>query len=303
MCSSDLQTVAYMQQTGRAQARIRLAETYLRSQGCFGAPAAGEVDYSTVLQLDLAGIEPAVAGPRRPQDRIALSGLKARFGAALKGPVADGGYGRADAVPRDAATVRDGTVVIAAITSCTNTSNPGVMLAAGLLAKKAVERGMKPAPTVKTSLTPGSRAVSRYLDATGLQPYLDRLGFAVAGYSCATCVGSSGPIDAALEQGIADADAVACAVLSGNRNFEARIHPAVRAAFLMSPPLVVAFALAGRVDIDLSTEPLGTDAAGVPVMLKDLWPSRAELDAALAVAADPAHYRAVYGGQIGRAHV
>jgi aconitate hydratase len=190
---------------------------------------------------------------------------------------------------------RDGDVVIAAIASCTNTSNPGVMLAAGLLAKNAVARGLKTQPWVKTSLTPGSMAVGKYLAEAGLQPYLDQLGFHIAGYSCATCFGASGPIDAALENAIIDSDAVTCAVVSGNRNFEARIHQAVRAAFLASPPLVVAFALAGRVDIDMRTEPLGAGSNGEPVYLKDLWPGNNEIAALMATAMNPARYRAVYG--------
>ena len=190
---------------------------------------------------------------------------------------------------------RDGDVVIAAIASCTNTSNPGVMLAAGLLARKAVERGLQVRPWVKTSLTPGSMAVGEYLKATGLQPYLDQLGFNIAGYSCATCFGASGPLDASLEKAIIDNDAVTCAVVSGNRNFEARIHQAVRAAFLASPPLVVAFALAGRVDLDMANEPLGAGDDGKPVYLKDIWPGNGEITALMTTAMNPASYRKVYG--------
>jgi aconitate hydratase len=268
------------------------------------------VDYSKELELDLSTIVPSVAGPKRPQDRIALDNIKSAFEAALIQPLASGGYGKA-AVRRPATDskgnqsahwsqedVDSGDVVIAAITSCTNTSNPGVMVAAGLVAKKAVELGLRVKPSVKTSLTPGSTVVSKYLDAAGLQPYLDMLGFAIAGYSCGTCVGASGPIDAALEQSIMEKDVVACAVLSGNRNFEARIHPAVRASFLASPPLVVAFALAGRVDFDFENEALGTGAHGKPVYLCDIWPTAEELQQALDVAANPAFYRDTYSADI-----
>ena len=292
----DDQTLNYLRQTGRPEEQIAATEAYYRSQGLFGPARADEIEYSDVLTLDLGAITPNVAGPKRPQDRIALAALKNEFAAILQAPTADGGYGRTTAVKNFARTApRDGDVVIAAITSCTNTSNPGVMLAAGMLAKKAVERGLKAKPWVKMSLAPGSRVVSEYLAATDLQRYLDDLGFMLAGYSCTTCFGASGPLDAALEKSINDNDVVACAVLSGNRNFEARIHPAVRAAFLASPPLVVAFALAGRVDIDFGVEPLGHDPSGAPVYLQDLWPTQAELTAALNTAANPGYYKAVYG--------
>jgi aconitate hydratase len=300
----DEQTCRYLRETGRPEQTVQALETYFRAQGCFGAPKPGQVDYSRVLELDLDAIAPCVAGPKRPQDRIELQSLKPRFSELLAAPAAAGGFGKSG--QRDAGksggagdTLRDGDVVIAAITSCTNTSNPNVMLAAGLLAKKAVERGLRSKPWVKTSLTPGSRVVSSYLEANGLQAYLDQLGFAVAGYSCATCVGASGPIDAGLEATIADNDLIACAVLSGNRNFEARIHPAVKAAFLASPPLVVAFALAGKVGIDLLHDPLGHDAAGQPVHLRDIWPTQEELAAALRIAANPAFYREQYSKDVG----
>lgn len=216
----------------------------------------------------------------------------------LARPVADGGYGKRAPQPRSGNTVADGDVVIAAITSCTNTSNPGVMVSAGLVAKKAVERGLSAKRWVKTSLTPGSTVVSKYLEAAGLQPYLDRLGFTVAGYCCATCVGASGPIDAELENRIGRDEVVACAVLSGNRNFEARIHPAVRAAFLASPPLVVAYAIAGRVDINFEREPLAINDDGEPVYLRDVWPTPEELSRSFEFAADPALYREVYSADI-----
>ena len=247
----DDQTCQYLLQTARSPQHVKAVETYFRAQGCFGAPMPGDVDYTTVIDLDLASVEPNLAGPKRPQDRVPLSQLRGKFSDALKRPVSAGGY--AIASPTEGALARSsvahrvqhGDIVIAAITSCTNTSNPAVMVMAGLVAKKAVEHGLTVKPWVKTSLTPGSRVVSKYLQVTGLQNYLDRLGFNVAGYSCGTCVGASGPIDVDLEKAITDDGVVACAVLSGNRNFESRIHPAVRAAFLASPPLVVAFALAG----------------------------------------------------------
>jgi aconitate hydratase len=289
----DEQTLRYFRQTGRSEAQVVATEAYYRLQDIFGAAEPGKIDYSQVLTLDLDAITPNVAGPKRPQDRVPLAELKTRFDALLTKPIADGGYTKTRL--RKDKSPRDGDVVIAAIASCTNTSNPGVMLAAGLLAKKAVARGLKSQPWVKTSLTPGSVAVSKYLDAAGLQPYLDQLGFNIAGYSCATCFGGTGPIDTALEKAIIDSDAVTCAVVSGNRNFEARIHPAVRAAFLMSPPLIVAFAIAGRVDIDMATEPLGTGSYGKAVFLKDIWPANDEIAALMATAMNPENYRAVYG--------
>ena len=293
----DEQTIKYLRQTGRDEKQIAATEAYYRAQGLFGAAQPGQVDYSQVIELDLTTIEPNVAGPKRPMDRVPLAQLKPRFDALLTAPIAEGGYSKTS-LHNDMTRTRgprDGDVVIAAIASCTNTSNPGVMLAAGLLAKNAVARGLKTQPWVKTSLTPGSMAVGKYLAEAGLQPYLDQLGFHIAGYSCATCFGASGPIDAALENAIIDSDAVTCAVVSGNRNFEARIHQAVRAAFLASPPLVVAFALAGRVDIDMRTEPLGAGSNGEPVYLKDLWPGNNEIAALMATAMNPARYRAVYG--------
>jgi aconitate hydratase len=267
-------------------------------------PRRGEIDYSAVLDLDLSTVVPSVAGPRRPQDRVDLPELGRRFAEVFSRSGADG-YGKPEAErPRrfraaraaggEALELGHGDVVIAAITSCTNTSNPGVMLAAGLLARKAVEKGLRVRPTVKTSLAPGSRVVSTYLEKTGLQRDLDALGFQVVGYGCTTCIGNSGPLDPAVEKLIAENDLVTASVLSGNRNFEARIHPAVKANFLMSPPLVVAFALAGRVDLDLSAEPLGRGKDGKEVHLEDLWPSAAEVAALLAQAADPEAYRRNY---------
>jgi aconitate hydratase len=288
----DEQTLRYFRQTGRDEAQVAATEAYYRMQGIFGAAEPGEVDYSQVLTLDLDTIVPNVAGPKRPQDRVPLAELKSHFDALLTKPIAEGGYAKTS-VRKDQGP-RDGDVVIAAIASCTNTSNPGVMLAAGLLAKKAVARGLKSQPWIKTSLTPGSTAVGKYLSAADLQPALDQLGFNIAGYSCATCFGGTGPIDAQLEKAIIDSDAVTVAVVSGNRNFEARIHPAVRAAFLMSPPLIVAFAIAGRIDIDMATEPLGPGADGKPVYLKEVWPSNEEIAGLMATAMNPENYRAVY---------
>ena len=294
----DAQTLAYLRQTGRTEESIAATEAYYRRQGMFGPFQPGDLDYSQVLTLDLSTITPNVAGPKRPQDRIPLADLKGEFEALLTRPVAEGGYGKPEGgrrkEERGRTRAQDGDVVIAAITSCTNTSNPGVMLAAGLVAKKAVERGLNVKPWVKTSLAPGSRVVTEYLEGTGLQRSLDALGFALVGYSCTTCMGASGPIEADLEQAINDHDAVACAVLSGNRNFEARIHPSVRAAFLASPPLVVAFALAGRVDIDLGREPLGIGTDGKPVYLKDIWPAQDEL-AGLLGSVTAGQFRSVYG--------
>jgi aconitate hydratase len=278
----DEQTLAYFAATGRPEAQRRAIRAYHQAQGLFGVPLEGQVDYSQVVRLDLDAVEPSVAGPKRPQDRLALSGLKARFETLLEQRDSNGfGRPRAELGRRHPAlevagaalqpgvasvatgdlSLGHGDVVIAAITSCTNTSNPAVMLAAGLLARKARARGLRPRPWVKTSLAPGSRVVSDYLARTGLQDDLDALGFQVVGYGCTTCIGNSGPLDPRLEALIGGHELVVASVLSGNRNFEARIHGAVKANFLMSPPLVVAFALAGTVAVDLTREPLGTDAA------------------------------------------
>ncbi|HYC45827.1 MAG TPA: aconitate hydratase AcnA [Burkholderiales bacterium] len=289
----DEQTSRYMRETGRSEREIEAAEAYFRAQGCFGTVRDGQVDYSDVLELELGSVVPNVAGPKRPQDRVPLTALKTEFEAALRKPPAAGGYGKTGDTAAGS-KVQNGDVLIAAITSCTNTSNPGVMLTAGLLAKKAVERGLAVKLSVKTSLAPGSLVVSKYLESTGLQRYLDQLGFGVVGYGCATCVGNSGPIDAELEREIEQNDVVACAVLSGNRNFEARVHGALRAAFLTSPPLVVAFALAGTVTKDLSSEALGQGKDGRPVYLRDVWPSQEEVTAALGEAARPEHYKSAY---------
>jgi len=301
----DAECVKYLEATGRTPEHCRLYENYYRAQGLFGMPRKGDLAYSSELELDLASVLPSVAGPKRPQDRIELPHLKRDFVGAFSRPVNENGFGRSATeferapltVPLDgrgSAQVRHGSVLIAAITSCTNTSNPSVMLAAGLLARKAVERGLSVNPAVKASLAPGSRVVTDYLTRTGLQPYLDALGFNLVGYGCTTCIGNSGPLHAALEKAVTDSDLVTAAVLSGNRNFEARIHQNIKANFLMSPPLVVAFALAGRVDIDLTSEPLGAGRKGEPIYLRDIWPSLTEVRDLLQAALQPEVFRALY---------
>ncbi|MGO8671995.1 MAG: aconitate hydratase AcnA [Capsulimonadaceae bacterium] len=304
----DEESCRYLAATGRTDDQVDAFRQYFKAQGLFGMPGRGEIEYSTLIDLDLAEIEPAVAGPKRPQDRITLPNVKPKFLELLHKPAAENGYGKG--LPADnrklAATgtangasaagdkLQHGDVVIAAITSCTNTSNPSVMLAAGLVAKKAVEKGLHVPRAVKTSLAPGSRVVTEYLTKTGLQPYLDELGFQVVGYGCTTCIGNSGPLDSKIEEEVTGHDLVVASVLSGNRNFEARVHQNVKANFLMSPPLVVAFALAGRVDIDLTTDPLGATPSGDAVYLKDIWPSVEEIGALLESANDPETYRRLY---------
>ena len=301
----DEETVNYLRATGRAEEHCATYENYYRAQGLFGIPGEGEIDYSVDLTLDLGLIQPSVAGPKRPQDRIEVPSLGSKFAELFSNSVAEGGFGREAAdlagVTADVPVQNNGTaalghggVVIAAITSCTNTSNPSVMLAAGLLAKRAVERGLKLAPLVKASLAPGSRVVSDYLDKTGLQPYLDQLGFNLVGYGCTTCIGNSGPLDGEVEKAILDNNLVVASVLSGNRNFEARVHQNVRGNFLMSPPLVVAFALAGRVNIDLTSEPLGQAEDGADVFLRDLWPSLGEVRDLMQSALKPEVFRELY---------
>jgi aconitate hydratase len=291
----DEATCQYFAATGRPAAQVDTIRAYYQAQGLFGIPKAGDIDYSQVLELDLGSVEPSVAGPKRPQDRIALAGLKSAFTSLMDKPVAEGGFGKGAAALHSGDTpIRHGDIAIAAITSCTNTSNPGVMLAAGLLAKKAAALGLKPPAHVKTSLGPGSRAVTEYLNKAGLMDALEQVGFSVVGYGCTTCIGNSGPLKPEIEKAIADRDLVVASVLSGNRNFEARVHQAVKANFLMSPPLVVAFALAGRVDIDFDKEALGTSKDGQPVFLKDLWPSADDVAAVMNAATDPAAYRKIY---------
>jgi aconitate hydratase len=297
----DEECVRYLRQTGRSEAQCRVYERYYRAQGLFGVPKRGAIEYSQELELDLGAVTPSVAGPKRPQDRIELRALKEEFRKALSRPVTENGFGKSEAQGAERAAVADvggslghGSVLIAAITSCTNTSNPSVMLAAGLLAKKAVERGLAVSRVVKTSLAPGSRVVTEYLEQTGLRPYLDQLGFNLVGYGCTTCIGNSGPLSAAVEDVVTKHDLVAASVLSGNRNFEARVHASIKANFLMSPPLVVAFALAGRVDLDLGVDPLGTGKDGRPVYLKDVWPTLGEIRAVMERALQPEVFRRLY---------
>ena len=301
----DEKTLDYFRNTGRTSEQIDTIRNYYRAQGMFGIPADGEVDYTAVVNVDLAGIVPAVAGPKRPQDRIELGDLDDKFLELFTKPVADGGYGKSEADLADrfdvsigdagtAAAIGNGDVLIAAITSCTNTSNPSVMIAAGIVAKKAAERGMKVPPYVKTSLAPGSRVVTEYLEKTGLQQYLDEVGFNLVGYGCTTCIGNSGPLDPSVEKQIVDNDLIAASVLSGNRNFEARVHQNIKANFLMSPPLVVAFALAGTVLNDVNTEPIGKDRDGNDVYLRDIWASLDEVKEMLAAAFDPTVYKELY---------
>ena len=355
----DEKTLEYFRATGRTAEQIDTIRNYYTAQQMFGIPKDGDVDYSTVYELNLETINPSVAGPKRPQDRIDLSNLDDRFIELFSKPVADGGYGKIaddlekrymtvmgtttaiavgggeqsarsapesihdsttpdntsvqteiemmnnrptpnrvevseDDNPTVNTTIGHGDVLIAAITSCTNTSNPAVMIAAGIVAKKAVEKGMKVPPFVKTSLAPGSRVVTEYLEKTGLQPYLNEIGFNLVGYGCTTCIGNSGPLDAAIEEEVVENDIIAASVLSGNRNFEARVHQNIKANFLMSPPLVVAYALAGTVIKDVYLHPLGQDKDGNDVFLKDIWASLDEVKEYLQTAFDPETYRRLY---------
>jgi len=296
----DEKTIDYFRSTGRSAETLAALESYFRAQGLFGIPMKGDIDYTDVLELDIGTVRASVAGPKRPQDRIDLGSLKSKFTSLFSEPVAKNGFAKK---PEDLATrfttkdgvnVGNGDVLIAAITSCTNTSNPSVLIAAGLLAKKAVEKGLSVRPHIKTSLAPGSRVVTEYLKASGLLPYLEKLNFFVSGYGCTTCIGNAGPLAEPIEQAVLDHDLVCAAVLSGNRNFEARIHPNIRANFLASPPLVVAYAIAGTVLRDLENEPLGQGTKG-PVYLRDIWPTSAEVHELLKFARDPAVFNRLYG--------
>jgi aconitate hydratase len=294
-------TVNFMRNTGRTEAELDAFESYFKAQGLFGIPEAGQIDYSNVVELDLSTISPSLAGPKRPQDRIALSSMADTFNTLFSKPTAQNGFNQpAEKLSQrfptghDDIAIGNGDVLIAAITSCTNTSNPSVLLAAGLLAKKAVEKGLSVKKHIKTTLAPGSRVVTAYLTNAGLLPYLEQLGFSVAAYGCTTCIGNSGPLEPHIEETIVKNDLIAAAVLSGNRNFEARIHANIKANFLASPPLVVAYAIAGKMNIDLDSEALGTDKDGQPVFLKDIWPTNDEIQAVSHFAADPAVYRALY---------
>ncbi|WP_027866787.1 aconitate hydratase AcnA [Massilia alkalitolerans] len=279
----DEATVDYFRGTGRTEEELAAFEGYFKAQGMFGVPQAGEIDYTRVVELDLSTVTPSLAGPKRPQDRIELGHVKNTFTELFSKPTTQNGFNKSpDELHKvyettNGVRVKNGDVLIAAITSCTNTSNPSVLLAAGLLAKKAVERGLTVAPHIKSSLAPGSRVVTEYLTAAGLLPYLDKLGFGVTAYGCTTCIGNAGDLTPELNAAIVENDIVASAVLSGNRNFEARIHPNIRSNFLASPPLVVAYAIAGNMTRDLMSEPLGKDQNGVDVYLGDVWPTSQEV--------------------------
>jgi aconitate hydratase len=296
----DEKTIEYYRMSGREQ-YVDAIESYLKAQGMFGIPRKGEIDYTQVVELDLDTVQPSVSGPKRPQDRINLGNIKSRYTELFSKAAADGGYGKSadDLAKRlkDAkgVDVGHGDILIAAITSCTNTSNPALLLAAGLLAKKAVEKGLKPHPRIKTSLAPGSKVVTAYLRDAGLLPYLEQIGYGVVAYGCTTCMGAAGPLDSALEDAVVKNDLITCAVLSGNRNFEARVHQSLKANFLMSPPLVVAFALAGTVLRDMNTDPIANGKDGKPVFLRDIWPSDEEVASVMKFATNPENFRREYG--------
>jgi aconitate hydratase len=304
----DAETLNYLRRTGRTEAEVQLVERYAKEQGLFRTDETSDPEFSETLELNLADVVPSLAGPKRPQDRVALSEMKSSFESALVAPVKDRGFGLSENDLRRKAVVKDGekegqrdgeighgAVVIASITSCTNTSNPSVLLAAGLVAKKAAERGLKPPSYVKTSLAPGSKVVTEYLKEAGLLPYLEQIGFGVVAYGCTTCIGNSGPLPAPVSNAITEGNLVAAAVLSGNRNFEGRVNPHVKANYLASPPLVVAYALAGTVDIDLAREPIGLGQDGQPVMLKDIWPTQKEVSDLIASSIKPEMYQKSYG--------
>lgn len=296
----DQETLNYLKFSGRPPALVQLVEAYCKEQGLFHTATTPAAEYTDLVELDLAKVEPSVAGPSRPQDRVNLSQAGESFKKALPSLLSSAKPKKAAAAPAtDAKTatspdLHHGSVVIAAITSCTNTSNPSVMLAAGLVAKKAVEKGLTTKPWVKTSLAPGSKVVTDYLAAAGLTPYLDKLHFNLVGYGCTTCIGNSGPLPEAVSKGIEDGNLVVASVLSGNRNFEGRVHGEVRANYLMSPPLVVAFALAGRVDFDIQNEPLGAGKGGQPVYLRDVWPTQQEVTDCVREYVRPEHFQKTY---------
>jgi len=297
----DDKTVQFMKNTGRTAEEIDAFESYFKAQHLFGIPKAGDIDYSQTLELDLSTIMPSLAGPKRPQDRINLDKVKTTFTSLFSKPVSENGFAKKPEQlnvlhkTSSGLDLHNGDVLIAAITSCTNTSNPGVLLAAGLLAKKAVALGMKVQPHIKTSLAPGSRVVTEYLTRAGLMPYLEELGFSVAAYGCTTCIGNAGPLAAPIEESIINNDLICAAVLSGNRNFEARIHPNIKANFLASPPLVVAYALAGTMLKDFRTEPIGKSKDGKDVYIGDIWPTADEVHGLMKFASDPAVYQKLYG--------
>jgi len=300
----DDETLRYLRLTGRPVEVVERVERYSKEQGLFRTDLTPDPEFSATLELDLSSVEPSLAGPKRPQDRVALSNMKRSFQSALAAPLKERGYELSGEqlarhatfeTPGESLEMNHGAVVIAAITSCTNTSNPSVMIGAGLLAKKAVARGLKVKPYVKTSLAPGSRVVTEYLQQAGVLEALDELGFDIVGYGCTTCIGNSGPFPEAVVPAIYRARLGAAAVLSGNRNFEGRVHPNVRANFLASPPLVVAYAIAGRVDLDLTNEPLGQDKQGQPVYLRDIWPSNQDVQQAVALAVQTQMFEQKYG--------
>jgi aconitate hydratase len=304
----DEETLRYMRLTGRSEELVTRTEAYMRAQGLFRDNSAPDPEFTDTLELDLASVVPSLAGPKRPQDRVALSDMKTAFQSALTAPVKERGYElSAEALAREATfgtnggtqKMKHGAVVIAAITSCTNTSNPSVLVAAGLVAKKAIEKGLTVKPYVKTSLAPGSRVVTEYLKQAGLIDPLSKLGFNVIAYGCTTCIGNSGPLPGEVAKAVTGSDLVAAAVLSGNRNFEGRVHPLVKANYLASPPLVVAYALAGTVDIDLNHESLGIGSDGQPVFLKDLWPTQQEINEAIAASVKAEMFREKYADVFG----
>jgi aconitate hydratase len=302
----DAETLRYLLLTGRSPELVELVSQYARSQGLFRTDDTPDPVFTDTLELDMGTVQPSLAGPKRPQDRIRLADMKSKFERDLVTPVDQRGFALSKSDLTKSVEVKvgnnghksevgHGSVVIAAITSCTNTSNPSVMIAAGLLAKKAVERGLSTAPHVKTSLAPGSKVVTAYLQDAGLLPYLEKMGFYVVGYGCTTCIGNSGPLPEAVSHAVEQNKLVAAAVLSGNRNFEGRINPFVRANYLASPPLVVAYAIAGTVDIDLTNEPVGTNAEGKPVYLREIWPSQREIGDVLAASVKPEMFAQQYG--------
>ncbi|MCG8586171.1 MAG: aconitate hydratase AcnA, partial [Pirellulales bacterium] len=300
----DEETLNYLRLTGRDEDQVQLVERYTKEQGLFGSDGETQPKYTTVLDLDMSTVEPCLAGPKRPQDRVVLSQMKQEFENSLKAPTNQRGFdlegddlSRTAIVANNGASteITHGAVVIAAITSCTNTSNPSVMVAAGLVAKNAVEKGLTSKPYVKTSLAPGSRVVTDYLEKAGLDDSLDAIGFQTVGYGCTTCIGNSGPLPDPVAKAVTEGDLVASSVLSGNRNFEGRVNPLVKANYLASPPLVVAYALAGTTDIDLTTEPLGQGKDGQDVFLKDIWPTQAEVDAVVSGAVGPEMFKEQYG--------
>ncbi|WP_211440865.1 aconitate hydratase AcnA [Collimonas humicola] len=296
----DDATIEYFEGTGRSKAEIDAFAGYFKAQNLYGIPKAGDIDYTTVVELDLATVAPSLAGPKRPQDRIEIGNVKANFAELFSKPIAENGFNKkvedldATYTNADGVKLQNGDVLIAAITSCTNTSNPSVMLAAGLLAKKAVEAGLKVPAHIKTSLAPGSRVVTEYLEAAGLLPYLEKLGFGVTAYGCTTCIGNAGDLTPAMNEAIVKNDVVASAVLSGNRNFEARIHPNIRSNFLASPPLVVAYAIAGNMTRDLMTEPVGKGKGGKDIYLGDIWPTSQEVAKLMKFAMNAKTFKANY---------